>query len=87
MSGFLNLPSEVLARTFAYANRSSVKSIRPPYRFISQLATDPLYKTLYLQPSETSQNGLQEILKDPSLRRVPQKIYIDTVDKSLVRLS
>lgn len=87
MSHLLNLPSELLAHTFSYVNRSSLKSLRQSCRFISQLATDQLYRTVYLQPDETSQKMLQEVLKNPSLRRSPRKIYIDTVDKSLVRLS
>jgi hypothetical protein len=87
MSRLLNLPSELLARTFSYVDRSSLKSLRQSCRFISQLATDQLYRTVHLQPSETSQNRLQEILNNPSLRRIPRKIYIDTVDESLVRIS
>ncbi|OQE05723.1 hypothetical protein PENVUL_c022G09072 [Penicillium vulpinum] len=83
MSRLLNLPSELLARTFSYVNQSSLKSLRQSCRFISQLATDQLYRTVRLQPSKTSQNRLQEILNNPSLRRVPRKIYIDTVDESL----
>lgn len=87
MSRLLNLPSELLARTFFNVDRSSLKSLRQSCRFTSQLATDQLLRTVHLQPSETSQNGLQEILNNPSLRRIPRKIYIDTVDESLVRLS
>ncbi|CAI7679008.1 unnamed protein product [Penicillium pancosmium] len=83
MSHLLNLPSELLARTFSYVNRSSLKSPRHSCRFISQLATDQLYRTVYLKPDETSQNRLQEILNNPSLCQIPRKIYIDTVDESL----
>ena len=86
MSRLLKLPSELLARTFSYVNCSSLKSLRKSCRFISQLATDQLYRTVHLQPSETSQKTLQEILNNPNLRRIPRKIYIDTVDESLVRL-
>ncbi|OQE44846.1 hypothetical protein PENCOP_c002G04342 [Penicillium coprophilum] len=83
MSRLLNLPSELLARTFSYGNRSSLKSLRQSCRFISQLATDQLYRTVRLKPGETSQNLLQGILNNPNLRRAPRKIYIDTVDESL----
>jgi len=86
MSRLLTLPSELLARTFSYVNRSSLKSLRQSHRFISQLATDQLYRTVHLKPGETSQKALQEILNNPNLRRIPRKIYIDTVDESLVRL-
>jgi hypothetical protein len=87
MSRLLNLPSELLARTFSYVDRSSLKSLRQSCRLTSQLTTDQLFRTVHLQPGETSQNFLQEILNNPNLRRIPRKIYIDTVDKSLVRLS
>ncbi|OOQ90346.1 F-box domain protein [Penicillium brasilianum] len=83
MSRLLNLPSELLARTFSYVDRPSLKSLRQSCRFISQLATDQLFRTVHLQPGETSQRLLQEILNNPSLRRIPRKIYIDTVDESL----
>jgi hypothetical protein len=87
MSRLLNLPSELLARTCSYVNHSSLKSLRQSCRFTSQLATDQLYRTVHLKPSETSQNALQGILNNPSLRRLPRKIYIDTVDENIVRLS
>ncbi|KAJ5742123.1 hypothetical protein N7533_011532 [Penicillium manginii] len=83
MSRLLNLPSELLARTCSYVNHSSLKSLRQSCRFTSQLATDQLYRTVHLKPSETSQNGLQGILNNPSLRRLPRKIYIDTVDENI----
>ncbi|KAJ6031012.1 hypothetical protein N7540_001744 [Penicillium herquei] len=83
MSRLLNLPGELLARVSCYADRSSLKSLRQSCRFISQLATDQLFRTVRLQPGETSQRGLQEILNNPNLRRIPRKIYIDTVDESL----
>ncbi|CAG8116993.1 unnamed protein product [Penicillium salamii] len=83
MSHLLNLPSKLLARTFFNVDSSSFKSLHHSCRFISQLATDQLFKTVHLQPSKTSQNGLQEILNNPNLRRIPRKIYIDTVDESL----
>ena len=86
MARLFNLPREVLALAFSYADRSSLKSLRQSCRFVSQLATDQLYTTVRLQPDETSQKGLQEILNNPDLRRIPRKIYIDTVDKSHVRL-
>jgi hypothetical protein len=86
MSRILDFPSELLAHTFSYVNQSTLKSLRQSCRFISPLATDQLYRTVHLQPGETSQKGLQEILNNPNLRRIPRKIYIDTVDESLVRL-
>lgn len=85
MSRLLNFPSERLARTFFNVDLSSLKSLRQSCRFTSQLATDQPFRTVHLQPSETSQNGLQEILNNPSLHWTPRKIYIDTVDESLVR--
>lgn len=87
MSRLLNLPGELLARTSSYVDPSSLKSLRQSCRFISQLATDQLFRTVLLRPGETSQKGLQEILNSPNLRLIPRKIYIDTVDESLVRLS
>ncbi|PCG99016.1 Hypothetical protein PENO1_055120 [Penicillium occitanis (nom. inval.)] len=83
MSHLLDFPSELLAHTFSYVNQSTLKSLRQSCRFISPLATDQLYRTVHLQPGETSQKGLQEILNNPNLRRIPRKIYIDTVDESL----
>lgn len=87
MPGLLNLPSEMLARTFSYVNQSSLKSLRQSCRFTSHLATDQLYRIVHLQPGKKSQNALQEILNNPSLRGVPRKIYVDTVDENIVRLS
>lgn len=86
MSRLVNLPSELLARSFSHVNRSSLKSLRQSCRFISQVATDQLYRTVHLKPSETSQKALQEILNDPDLCQIPRKIYIDTADESVVRL-
>ncbi|KAF3394485.1 hypothetical protein F1880_005319 [Penicillium rolfsii] len=83
MSQLLDLPSELLARTCSYVDLSSLKSLRQSCRFMSQLATDQLFKTVLLQPGETNQNRLQEILSNPNLRRIPRKIYIDTVDESI----
>ncbi|CAG7921780.1 unnamed protein product [Penicillium olsonii] len=83
MPGLLNLPSEMLARTFSYVNQSSLKSLRQSCRFTSHLATDQLYRTVRLQPGKKSQNALQEILNNHSLRGVPRKIYIDTVDENI----
>lgn len=85
MSRLLNLPSELLVRSFSHVDRASLKSLRQSCRLTSQLATDQLYRTVHLKPSETSQKALQEILNNPTICQIPRKIYIDTVDESIVR--
>ncbi|KAJ5562738.1 hypothetical protein N7461_001499 [Penicillium sp. DV-2018c] len=83
MSRLLDLPNELIAHTFSYVDRPSLKSLRQTCRFLSQLANDQLYRTVHLRPGETSQNKIQGILNNPSLSRSLRKIDIVTVDKGI----
>lgn len=84
MSLLLNLPHELLARTFAYVNRESLKSLRQTCRLTSLLCADQLYRTVYLYPDEESQDAIRGMLSDPNLQQIPRKIYVNTVEVDYV---
>ncbi|KAF9888943.1 hypothetical protein FE257_008112 [Aspergillus nanangensis] len=83
MHSLLNLPAELLPLILRHVRRPGLKSLRQTCRTVRPATTAALFHTVRLFPDDESADRMERLLADPQLRKLPRKIYINTIEEDL----